>query len=90
MYAIAILLLSTPSEPRCQAGIWYADDATASGRITDLRDWWDKLVTVGLAYGYYVNASNTWLIAKEIHRSTTEAAFVIHRLNSQRKANPIL
>ncbi|KAL5479245.1 hypothetical protein EMCRGX_G022742 [Ephydatia muelleri] len=37
--------------------VWYADDATATGKLTNLRTWWDKLVSLGPAYGYHVNAS---------------------------------
>ena len=46
--------------------VWYADDAIATGSLRNLlRTWWDKLVTVGPSYGYFVNAVKTWLITKE-------------------------
>ena len=45
--------------------IWYADDAAAVGRIVDLRDWWDKISTSGPGFGYFPNASKTWLVTKE-------------------------
>ena len=37
--------------------VWYADDATAAGKIADLRSWWSKIATLGPAYGYFVNPS---------------------------------
>ena len=60
MYAIAMLpLIHRINEDVKQA--WYADDATATGNITNLRSWWDKLVSMRPAYSYHVNASKTWL-----------------------------
>ena len=47
------------------ASMVYADDATATGSLKNLHTWWDKLVTVGPSYGYFVNAVKTWLIIKE-------------------------
>ena len=45
--------------------VWYADDATAAGKIADLRSWWSKIATLGPAYGYFVNPSKTWLVTKD-------------------------
>jgi len=47
--------------------VWYADDATAAGELSNLREWWDNLVTFGPAFGYFVNASKTSLVVKEGH-----------------------
>ena len=41
-----------------------ADDITGAGKLTQLKIWWDLLITEGLKYGYYVNESKSWLIAK--------------------------
>ena len=30
-----------------------------------MRKWWDNFSQIGPEYGYYPNASNTWLIVKE-------------------------
>ena len=69
MYALATLpliqKLSNPCLPNTQ--LWYADDATAFGYISHLRTWWDRLVSCGPSYGYYPNASKTWLVTKEAH-----------------------
>ena len=45
--------------------VWYADDASATGSLTSLRTWWDELASVGPGYGYFANATKTWLITKE-------------------------
>jgi len=44
---------------------WYADDASACGEISLLRQWWDKLSILGPPFGYFPNASKTWLVVKE-------------------------
>ena len=31
----------------------------------DLRNWWDKISTSGPRFGYFPNASKTWLVTKE-------------------------
>ncbi|KAL5516321.1 hypothetical protein EMCRGX_G001614 [Ephydatia muelleri] len=64
MYALAILPLIRRIADNVQQA-WYADDAIATGSLKNLRTWWDKLVTVGPSYGYFVNAVKTWLITKE-------------------------
>ena len=64
MYALATIPLIKKLDGLCKQ-IWYADDAAAVGKITDLRDWWDKLTILGPRYGYYPNPSKTWLVTKE-------------------------
>ena len=58
---------------------WFADDATGSGSLKDLRKWWDKLSESGPPLGYFPNAKQCWLIikpereetAREVLRGTT-------------------
>ena len=88
MYALAILPLIHQVNQEVRQ-VWYADDATATGRITALRDCWDKLV-IGPAYGYHVNASKTWLITKESHHSTAEAVFRDTQVNITTEGKPHL
>ena len=45
--------------------VWYADDASATCSLTSLCPWWDALASVGPGYGYFANASKTWLVMKE-------------------------
>ena len=39
-----------------EISVWYADDATATGRVYDLKQWWDQLENIGTNYGYVVNS----------------------------------
>ncbi len=55
--------------------LWYADDAAAAGTITQLQDWWNHINKIGPKYGYFTNATKTWLVTKERHLSKAEAAF---------------
>ena len=35
--------------------LWYADDATATGEMSELIKWWDNINTLGKPYGYFPN-----------------------------------
>ena len=54
--------------------VWYA---TAAGSLYSTRQWWirNHLVEVGPAFGYYANASNTWLLTKEEHLDQAKIIF---------------
>ena len=43
---------------------WYADDSAASGKLEQLKSWWEALKELGPEYGYSPNASKTKLIVK--------------------------
>jgi len=64
MYALATipLLKQLPTDVE---QIWYADDACACGKLGGLYRWWKHLCSVGPTFGYFVNASKTWLVTKE-------------------------
>ena len=64
MYALATIPLIKRLDGNCMQ-VWYADDAAAAGKIAALRDWWDRLTTSGPGFGYFPNASKTWLVTKE-------------------------
>jgi hypothetical protein len=70
--------------------VWYADDATAAGRLKSLRYWWDKLVTSGPAYGYFANAAKTWLITKESLISDAKDIFNNTKVNISSDGKPHL
>ncbi len=61
MYAIAIIKKLSKEHTK---QVWFADDASASGDLHSLRKWWDTLNNIGADYGYYPNASKTWLVVK--------------------------
>ena len=51
MYALAIRPLIDKlrgTEPNAKQ-VWFADDATAAGRLATLRQWWQLVTTIGLA-----------------------------------------
>ena len=50
--------------------VWFADDAAAAGSLADLLVWWKQLSGLGPGYGYYVNASKSWLVVKEDYYDT--------------------
>ena len=52
--------------------LWYADDAAAAGTITQLQDWWNHINKIGPKYGYFTNATKTWLVTKERHLSKAD------------------
>ena len=64
MYAVATLPMINRL-PKSTTQVWYADDASALGTITNLREWWDELARLGPSYGYHPNPSKTWLVTKE-------------------------
>ena len=53
----------------------YADDVTAAGKIIQLKNWWKTLCMLGLKFGYYPEASKSWLIVKEKAKQRAFTAF---------------
>ena len=68
-YGIGILPLLTAikpeNEPEKMKHVAYADDLGGGSRLKRLREWWDRCVEHGPAFGYYPKASKSWLIVKE-------------------------
>ena len=64
MYSVAIMPLIKQLNGMVKQ-IWYADNASAGGRITDLRVWWNCLQELGLRYGYFVNSFKSHLLVKD-------------------------
>ncbi len=65
MYAVAVNPLVNNLKQDTMKQVWFADDASAVGNLSDLRAWWDRLTNVGPDYGYFPNAAKTWLIVKD-------------------------
>ena len=75
MYALGVTPLI---QAVCSTGvkqIWFADDASAGGHISQLRSWWDRLATVGPDYGYFVNNNKTSLVVKKEYHMEAEKVF---------------
>lgn len=65
MYALAVVpLIHAVSSPDAQQ-VWFADDATAGGKLKRLRYWWDALSAKGPAFGYSANCDKSWLVVKD-------------------------
>ena len=54
---------------------WYADDAAGTGKITNLRRWWDEISRLGPSFGCNLNATKTWLVIKKEFKSKAIALF---------------
>ena len=66
LYALAITpLISRLGDISDVVQVWYADDASAAGSLSSIRSWWDHLSSMGPTFGYFANASKTWLITKD-------------------------
>ena len=65
MYAVAITPLIHCLADDNIKQVWFADDASAGGKLDRIKNWWNNISRIGPEYGYYPNASKTWLIIKE-------------------------
>ena len=75
MYAIAVNPLIHQLKHDTMRQVWFADDATAGGKLNNLREWWNRLTNIGPEYGYFPNASKSWLIVKEEYKDEAVAMF---------------
>ena len=65
LYAISLQPLITHLNVSSLAKqCWFADDATGSGSLEELKKWWNELIETGPGLGYYLNAKKCWLITK--------------------------
>ena len=65
MYALATVpLIGRLRDKVSVSQVWYADDASATGDLRNLRSWWDQLQAIGPEYGFHANGKKTWLVAK--------------------------
>ena len=55
--------------------VWYADDSTSGGKLSEMKKWWNELCTSGPKYGYYPLASKTILIVKAEHLRKAQDIF---------------
>ena len=55
-----------------------------------LRSWWDQLSSFGPAFGYFPNASKTWLVIKEQFQSHAISAFQDTAVNVTSDGRPHL
>ena len=75
MYASGMLPLVHKLKATWHMQVWFADDASAGGGASNLREWWDRLQSTRPLFGYHPNPSKTWLVVKPEHCSAAEAHF---------------
>ncbi len=91
MYALATLpLIKELKSIKNVKQVWYADDASSTGKIKDLYEWWKKLTTLGPRFGYSPNAMKTWLVTKEEHLTTATTQFANEGVNITSEGRPYL
>ena len=74
-YGIAPLINTLHhSLPTCKH-VWYADDCTAAGSISDVRKWWNEIFSLSPGYGYFPNGSKTYLIVKPEYEEQAHTLF---------------
>jgi len=61
-YAVATVMLTRPEPGKWK--LFYADDGTGCGKLTDLAEWWSALKVEAPLFGYFPNPPKTWLITK--------------------------
>ena len=89
MYALATIPLIKKLEGNSKQ-VWFADDVAAVGKITDLREWWDILDVFGPGYGYFPNASKTWLVTKKEYHAEATSTFAGTGVNVTSDGRPQL
>ena len=81
LYAIAVRPLIDLVSKSGALQVWFADDSAGGGKVKYVRKWWDLLRKHGEAYGYFVNASKTWLLVKPEALEEAKAAFAGESVN---------
>jgi len=60
---------------------WFADDATGSGTLENVMQWWNELSSSGPAFGYFPNAKKCWLITKREKEEEARVVFGATAIN---------
>ena len=69
---------------------YFYDDAAATGKLADLRMWWDHLTREGPNFGYFPNPSKTWLVTKEGCHAAGVSTFAGTGVNVTSEGRPYL
>ena len=82
IYAISLQpLITSLQNASSTKQCWYADDASGAGIATELKKWWDALMTEGPDYGYNPKDDKCWLIAKPEREEIVREAFKDTEIN---------
>ena len=83
MYAIILQpLISQLQLSSATKQCWFADDATGSGSLDDVKKWWDDLFEKGSTLGYFPNAKKCWLITKTEREDAAREVFANTAINT--------
>ena len=75
LYAIGTLPLIRNLNASNITQIWYADDASAVGKLDKLRDWFEQLLDQGPSYGYFPEPTKSYVIVDESFNSDAANIF---------------
>ena len=82
MYAISLQPLMTRLQlSSATKQCWFADDATGSGSLDDVKKWWDDLSESGPPLGYFPDAKKCWLITKPDREDAAREVFANTAIN---------
>ena len=56
--------------------MWYADDASASGTLSELRNWFDLLCSCGPSFGYHPEPTKSFVAVNEWWRNEAVIIFL--------------
>ena len=71
-YMLILPLIQSFKIPSAWTQVWYADDASACGKLTSIRCWFDLLLQHGPAYGYFPNSVKSCVVVNLLSLATAE------------------
>jgi len=76
LYAVGILpLIQSLKGSFLCAQIWYTDDASACGSLSDLHQWFELLLSQGPDFGYFVNLAKCCSAVNDPYKFDAEQLF---------------
>jgi len=76
MYAVGTLpLIRSLHNPTHWTQLWYADDASAGGSLSDLHEWLSLLCSRGPTCGYFPEPTKSFVVVSERFKGEAEAVF---------------
>ena len=88
-YALAILPLLQSLDTKLRR-MAFADDFRGSGKLEEIRQWWGYIGSNGPKYGYYPNATKSWLVVKPEFLEEAERLFAGTGINISSEGRPYL
>ena len=77
LYAAGTLpLIQSLKNPSDWIQVWYADDASACGELSSIRQWFDLLLLRGPAYGYFPNPKKSCIVVDRSFVAHAKKIFV--------------